>query len=355
MPGIAAPLPVVRARQTAYSDSIDKTYAKHSRPTSPTVPGPWLPSPGDAGYLPGMAAAASVLTCGAFGHVSLCSECGEDGFGRRLDCGREWCSRCGAKRSDTHKQRMARWLPKVQQMAHMGYWVIEWPIASRTKLRSRKALAEAGRIARKAFQQIGYARGLRRWHYFGDHGAARGWNPHLNVLTDAASADARITKEELANAKDVLRKAFGEDDLIIRYEPRPDPRSIMHTLRYVTRATFRVIDWDAEMADEIQGFRTTDTWGGAERWKQPNAWDLEAREEVDIPAAARAVLAGRCPGCGGELHSKGIVRMADVQVAEDLGAGCFRLAGMPRQYIEPRRKRRERARAENRGKKHVQR
>ncbi|GAH23982.1 unnamed protein product, partial [marine sediment metagenome] len=77
-------------------------------------------------------------------------------------------------------------------MRQLGYFVIEWPLASRFHLRSKAALEDAGRMVKQVLsgeweierrRQRGerisrqrkedirawwFPAGLRRWHFFGD-------------------------------------------------------------------------------------------------------------------------------------------------------------------------------------------
>ncbi len=110
-------------------------------------------------------------------------------------------------------------------MRDMGYFVIEWPVTSRPGLRSKQALADMGKRVKGAFQALGYSRGLRRWHYFGERG--NGFNPHINVLVESAY----LSKQRLENIKAYLRLVLGVPDLIVNYSYRQSVAQKVHTLK----------------------------------------------------------------------------------------------------------------------------
>ncbi len=120
------------------------SYAKTFEPAEPVEP---IPAEIKIGYL--------AERIGA--HVGKCPESFIHGwdvlghhYGKELYCGREWCPVCGKKDSAAHLRRFARWMSgkdgenntfyKLQSMSHIGYFVIEWPLESRDKLRSRRAM-----------------------------------------------------------------------------------------------------------------------------------------------------------------------------------------------------------------------
>jgi len=229
-------------------------------------------------------------------------------YAKTLYCGREWCSVCGEKNSPMHLRRFFRLLqtkngkPRATLMKTMGYFVIEWPLASRHKLRTKKGLSEAGKIIRAFFKQKGYARGLSRWHWAGDK--EKKWNPHLNVLVDGAY----IPESRLEGLKTAIRAALGEQNLIVNYSYRRSPGEMVHTLKYVTRATFRDPRWDIGMALELRGFRNQSWWGSGQ-WNGEIAWSLddlsgEAKKELegmDIEAVT-ALNEGKSPYTGGRVY-----------------------------------------------------
>ncbi|GAH77133.1 unnamed protein product, partial [marine sediment metagenome] len=185
-------------------------------------------------------------------------------FAKEIYCFHEWCPQCGAKWSEAHQRKFSRWLPKVLQMKQLGYFVVEWPLASRFKLRSKAALGDSGRMIKQVLsgeweierrRQRGerisrqreedirggwFPRGLRRWHYFGDlvkelgegmksltwvdaesssDGQGDRYNPHLNVLVSYGF----ITRSKFRRLKRALRAALQEPDLIVHYGYTKEP------------------------------------------------------------------------------------------------------------------------------------
>ncbi|MBA7537916.1 hypothetical protein ES705_30188 [subsurface metagenome] len=252
-------------------------------------------------------------------------------FAKELVCGKEWCSRCGEDGSVAHNRRFARWLPKVQQLGTMGYFVFTIPEALRANYRTKKALAALGHKIQELLKSYGYPRGLRRWHFFGDKSTK--WHPHLNCLVDGGF----VSPAKLDALKSAYARLLGADVVDVNYRYRLTPGKMVHTLKYVTRATFRDYDWDLEMALELWGFRNMVVWGRGQ-WDGEAVWSLsdlggEAKAEVeglDIEAI-NSLVSGVCPVCGlaltwGEALPIGLLDMVDKQ---SLGAGYWRLADIP--------------------------
>jgi len=215
---------------------------------------------------------------------------------KEILCGREWCPVCGEEWSKAHQRRFARWLPKAQQIAKMGYWVIEWPDASRSKLRTKRELSDMGKLVKVCFVELGYRRGLRRWHWFGDQRQGK-FNPHLNLLIDGC----HISKERLELIKEELREKLNEPSLIVNYHYRNTVKQMVHTLKYVTRATFLFRSWDDELASGLFNFQNSNYWGV---WHDEIAWSLdEAAGELGDANFERVkqIQAGLCPVCGKPL------------------------------------------------------
>lgn len=239
-------------------------------------------------------------------------------FWRILLCGKEWCPDCGQDSSWIHNRRVARWLPKAQQLDGFGYWVVEWPVASRDGLRSKAALSEAGKRVKGAFVALGYDEGLRRWHWFGDENPEEyGWNPHLNIITRGKY----IEKGNLERMKGYLRYVLGEPDLIVNYHYRKTPGEMMHSLQYITRATFKNKSWDPQIVGVVEGFHNAQTWGN---WHGPQLWSLDEHRGVS------ELEQGRCPICGEPIRwdSKPVEvswlrRLEEMGLLADQGAGYF--------------------------------
>jgi len=243
-------------------------------------------------------------------------------FAKELYCGAEWCKICGKKDSVSHNRRYEAWLPKAQQVKRLGMFVIEFPLASRNKPRSRKALEAYGKLAVKVlsgnYEVAGrrargdmlrrgevariksrwLPRGMRRWHYFGDVakelkklGLKDLFSPepepvsalvptvksnvHLNCLVDSGY----ILKPRLLHIVDTLRRAFNEPKLIVHYGYTDKPGAMVHMLKYTTRATFGDIKWDKSLATQLYGFRNMHSWGV---WQDTPVWELQ---EADISEA----------------------------------------------------------------------
>jgi hypothetical protein len=245
-------------------------------------------------------------------------------FGKEIYCGLEYCPVCGQKNSAAHLRRFARWLPKVQSVSSIGYFVIEMPLRGRERWHSKVALEKAGKLAtsvlkgdyeieqRRAAGEIvhksavdkihsrWFTQGLRRWHYFGDSPeqisaaveSEQGveqlalsddfsivkYNPHLNIIVSAGM----IPAEKLEHIKAILRQAFNEPQLIVNYSFTTEPGRMVHLLKYVTRATFLDIRWDKFLAGSLYGFRNMRSWG---RWDADEpVWSLTDLTNTDAAA-----------------------------------------------------------------------
>lgn len=239
---------------------------------------------------------SSEKSCGQYAVRGVCGGCGTS-FAKELLCGREWCPVCGENWSSIHQQRFSRLLPRAQQMQGIGYFVLEFPISSRGNYHTKVALRTFGQRAKGAFKSLGYSRGLRRWHYFGDKNTR--YNPHLNVIVDGAY----LKPERLADIKEYLRLVLDEPQLIVNYSYRQSVFEMVHCLKYITRATFRDRSWDGVLADELHNFRNTSYWG---KWKNDTVWQLGDNpgagdtDGMDVKAV-EALHSGACPCCGGKL------------------------------------------------------
>lgn len=255
--------------------------------------------------------------------------CCEDGhrFAKELVCNKEWCSICGKDNSIAHNRRFARWIPKILQLESMGYFVFTLPESIRYRYRNKRSLAKLGHDVQELLKSYGYTRGLRRWHFFGDKSTK--WHPHLNCLVDGGYCSAAVLDKIKASYAWLL----GVDTVDVNYHYRRSPGRMVHTLKYVTRATFRDYEWDVEMALELRGFRNMVVWGRGQ-WDDKPAWSLEDLQgetkaeikEVDIMAIDK--LAARvCPVCGkpikwGKALPIGLLDMVD---KHSLGAGYWRV------------------------------
>lgn len=228
---------------------------------------------------------AQQTDCGGWCSVGSC-ESGH-GFGRVLRCGREWCGVCGEKDSDAHKRRWSRWLPKVRQLRRMGYLVVTFPLEIRAGLRTKPELSAMASHVTAILKELGFARGLRRWHWFGDESIE--FNPHLNFLLDSA----HISERQLKGIKEQVANLVGVP-CVVHYQYTTVPAKMMHLLKYVTRSTFLNRWWDNEFADATFGYRNTWSWG---HWKESPAWSLNTPEEAKSEELQK-LSRGTCPVCG---------------------------------------------------------
>jgi len=214
---------------------------------------------------------------------------------KTLWCGREWCKKCG---DIVHDRRIARWLPKAQQFEEAGYWVVTYPEEVRPLLHTKKALSRQGKKLRDTLKQLGYHRGLQRWHYFGDK--SNKYHPHQNALVEGGY----LQPEELESQKDFIRKSLISHrmaclvgkQLDIHYSYLKSPKQIYHSLKYITRATFKQIEWDEALAHKLHNFRNCIAWG---KWDSPVKWELPKQAEKLQPLIN--LTENRCPVCGTPL------------------------------------------------------
>jgi len=237
--------------------------------------------------------------CRQWATVASCEE--GHSVAKSIFCTREWCSECGQLDSDAHKRRWVRWLPKAMQLSSMGYLVITFPIDYREHLRTKEGLTDVAARIKASLIEFGFDKGLRRWHYFGECPShpkregderpclcPRGYHPHLNFLLPGGFlSDARLSE-----LKKLVYAAVGMK-VVIHYQYTDVPAKMMHLLKYVTRPTFLDRNWDNELADNLYGHRTTQSFG---QWKEEYQWKLEETEEA-IPAQCLAISKGHCPYC----------------------------------------------------------
>lgn len=246
-------------------------------------------------------------------------------WAKELHCGKEWCPTCGEDDSIAHRRRIARLLPKFQQVKHLGYFVIEFPDDYRYLrgwVRSKKALQIAtSRVVgvlggeRSHGKRRGghFPRGLVRWHWFGDKAIGK-WNPHINVLVDSGF----LSPGELEAIKGKLRKALLCPKLIVNYEYTDEVGKMAHILKYVTRSTFRNESWDDKMAHELWNFRNIRWWGN---WDEPKVWNSEDEKISELES-------GCCPKCHEKIEwSKPMNRfwLYTEPNVKEIGAGYYEL------------------------------
>lgn len=269
-------------------------------------------------------------------------------YAKELVCNKEWCEICGDDDSIAHNRRFLRWLTKIRQFKTMGYFVFTLPEEIRGRYRTKKDLARWGHDVQEILKNHGYDRGLRRLHYFGDKSSK--WHPHLNILVESGFIDGKALDSIKTEYAELLQVPIAD----VFYEYRKSPGEMVHTLKYVTRATFRNYEWDEEMALELHGFRNMVVWGRPDRIDKEtgeileNEWrdragdlsdsdavwsvedldqeDQEILDEIDVKAV-QSIGSGICPECGRELKWSDAlpsVLLKEV-VKTPLGVGYYRL------------------------------
>lgn len=246
-------------------------------------------------------ASGRIKTCPGYYVTGKCHHCGAS-FRKLLFCGREWCPTCGQKNSVPHLRRVARWLPKAFQIKSMGYFVFTIPEEARPRFRNKRVLsylmkyATTGENKKKngaigILRNLGFERGLARWHWFGDRSTK--FNPHLNVLVDGG----KIPHSTLRKIKSEWARLLGVNTAIVHYQYRTTPGEKYHSVNYITRPTFSDYSWDEELASLLYNFRNTRYWGS---WDKEPVWKLE-EGKIDFETMFKFEK-GICPFCNGHLH-----------------------------------------------------
>lgn len=187
-------------------------------------------------------------------------------------------------------------------MKSMGYFVFTIPESLRGRYRSQARLNELSkkitsgdksRHIEGLLKNMGFERGLFRWHWFGDKSTK--WHPHLNVLVDGGY----LTPAQLAAIRerwaDILGLHGASADIVNfpDYSYTTEIPLMVHKLQYVTRATFRDYTWDPYMAGQLYRFRNMRSWG---KWDEKPVWEMrEGKSEVEIVTKLEK---GVCPECG---------------------------------------------------------
>ena len=235
---------------------------------------------------------------------------------RAIDCGREWCSECGIKDSPAHVRRWIRWFPKARQCATLGYLVVTFPPVYREKLRSKAELRDMTNSVIAGLKDLGFGRGLSRWHWFGDMSTR--FHPHMNFILESG-----FIEPDVLQAIHALMKRITRLDCVIYYQYTDNPAIMMHLLKYVTRPTFLVQTWDYYFSLAIKGFRNCRSWG---IWNDAPEWgmDQEARRQVGEDVAL--ILASACPFCHNPVTwQRSISRLSSLLFADasPIGGSCY--------------------------------
>jgi len=116
------------------------------------------------------------LSCPSWAMRGKCEE--EHYYAKELICNREWCRWCGGDGGLAHQRRISGKMSKARQMKLMGKFVITVPPEVRDRYRDPRKLAALGVSFKRMFQDHGFSRGLRRFHFFGeDHSNHGGGGP----------------------------------------------------------------------------------------------------------------------------------------------------------------------------------
>lgn len=227
---------------------------------------------------------------------------------------------CGQDGSDAHKRRKATWIEKVMSSPSWLYLVFTVPPELRSNYRTKESLGALGVSVKRLLQRVGYDRGLRRDHFFGDR--SRVYHPHVNVLVPGEWMNA-VT---LARIKRSYATILGVkvERVNVRVSVRRGPAAILHAVRYITRATFKREEWDPELARELVGFRNSSSWGcNWERvWEMPKGEEKEGAE-VNGALAARLLDMGVCPDCGTSIKWEGIETFHRGALWREVGGGYY--------------------------------
>lgn len=239
-------------------------------------------------------------------------------FYKQLVCGKEYCKECGQDDSIVHQRRKARWWPKLFSMEKVGYLVITIPYQVRNEFKDVTNLKLIRKAITTKLKDMGYNKGLMRWHWYGDckdcknkdpkkvncnrcqgTGAGDEFNPHLNFFIESGF----LFGEKFNNFRNTLMnftlKWFknnlnytGDLKGNIHYKYCGNEGQKGHKLNYVTRSTFKI--YDSEIAKILKGFKTTNQWG---------KFDLCKTETTNEPLIL--IESGRCPCCKLPIAWKG--------------------------------------------------
>lgn len=302
-----------------------------------TDPGSPAPSPDDLDQDQGQAVPQNQLdfdaVCPGWAVVGECEN--YHPVAKAIHCNREWCQgECGGEDGPAHQRRKAMWLPRARQIEHMGAFVLTIPSDIRWKYRTKEALAELGKAAKRMMQRHGFERGLRRYHFFGEweewleRGEYPPYHPHLEILVGAQFLPKRKLRAIKRSWANILGVPVSRANIHYRYIDynRPDQaKKKLHRVGYALRPTFLDWRWDPELAEELAGFRNANSWGGKDRWSDDPVWDIPPDPDAPVPSAELVeVEAGRCGSCGCRIKWLGVVAYHEIKRSwRDLGGGYF--------------------------------
>ena len=236
--------------------------------------------------------------CGKWATMGECE--GGHKFAKALDCGREYCREC---KETSHRRRFSRWLSKAFQIEEMGQIVVTFEPDKRP--RKREDFRQIGKVIKDVLVALGFERGFRRWHWFGDKTNA--WNPHLNFLLESGY----LEPDFLDLVKEQIREVIGVENSEIHYNYSDKIGQKIHMLKYVTRATFLKRWWDLDMSDELKNFRNCVSWG---RWEDEDKWGLPDHEKIYGYIAK--IEMSICPCCGKKIHWSRTIHLDDLAILD---------------------------------------
>ncbi|MBA7588464.1 hypothetical protein ES708_30522 [subsurface metagenome] len=227
------------------------------------------------------------------GQWALYGEC-QNGhrFAVQIFCGKPWHAGC---REIMHRRKIAKLLPKVQQLLPAGHLVIRPPNELQVFYLDRRGRRIFIKRVIKALKSLGYRRGIIFIHYFGDDPTRFAF--HLDVLVDGGFLEPEVLDERKANLRRLIYpasvvKRWG-DTLAVNYSYKPTWGQVYGALKYCTRPTFTQLEGNERAADSIRGERTIRRWG---RWDEEPKWQL-----ADSDRKLQSLVSlekGECPVCG---------------------------------------------------------
>ena len=244
--------------------------------------------------------------CRQWAHVGRC-EVGHR-IAKELICNREWCwdALCGGINGAAHQRRKANWYPKARQLQNIGRFVITLPPEVRGDYRTKVALGKLGIAIKRMMKRHGYARGLRRFHFFGeDHkdsangGEAPVYHPHMEVLVEAGHLTSGELDSIKASVGNILNVDIERVNVHYQYAKAGDIGKKCHMVSYALRPTFTDWAWDEELAHEIIGFRNAQSWG---EWDGEPVWEVPVDSGREVPEPALVdIEKGLCPLDGSQI------------------------------------------------------
>jgi len=240
---------------------------------------------------------------------------------KAIYCGKEWCYECGSHNSPVHQRRKARWFDDLMTFDSIGYLVITVPKQVRNDFLDKAVLsAYTLAIKRKLSEGMGYDKGFTRWHWLGNckkchgkpfpngcstclnTGAGREYNPHLNIFIEEGHLTGDKFNKVVGELKVFCQKWIKNnlfvdvpDPVTVYYHYATKREKKIHLLTYVTRATLRHCNTEADIQKTVFRFRTSNRWGVFPKIKPSNP--LNALEK------------GICDCCGEKMHYTGFTAL----------------------------------------------